>query len=63
MIVTLAYFQVHRNDTESQYSSNSGMLKYEVKYLKQMNLYKGNLFELNEVFGIDSNPCTKEEQW
>lgn len=29
--------------------------------MKQLNIYKNHVYEMNEVFGIDSNPCTKEE--
>lgn len=35
--------------------------KYEIKVVKQMNIYKNLLYEMNEVFGIDSNPCSREE--
>ena len=26
-------------------------------------MYKGYLFDLNEVFGIESNPHTKDDVW
>ncbi len=35
----------------------------DVKYLKQVNVYKNFVYNLNDVFGIDSVPCSKEENW
>ena len=35
--------------------------KLAIKYIKQFNIYKNHIFELNEVYGDDSNIFTKEE--
>jgi len=35
--------------------------RYELKFLKQQHIYKNFTFDLNEVFGVDSTPYSKEE--
>jgi hypothetical protein len=54
VIVTMAYFKpIKGSDDEN--------VKYEISYIKQLSIYKNVVFELNEVYGIDSHPCSKEE--
>lgn len=55
MQVTYAYFQKILSKDPSQGP------KFEIKFLKQQMIYKNFIFDLNEVFGIDSNPYTNSD--
>lgn len=49
------------NDDISISSKNTNEIQLDIKYLKQLNIYKGYVFELNEVYGDETNIFTKEE--
>ena len=58
-MITIGYFNLRSSAVVEDDQSSI----YELRYLKQLGMYKRKLFELNEIYGIDSSICTKEEQW
>ena len=56
----MAMLHVVSNNNDNA-TKSSDEIQLDLKYLKQLNIYKGYVFELNEVYGDETNLFTKEE--